>query len=698
MRCLKHLARARSFRLLNLRQPARFVYFANGTEAPTALAASAPLAFANPNEPTGLRLALTGQPGQLRVSWTSWNASAVAPQLVRFAFDAAALAGGSGYVVPASSSTYSRTDMCNNPDGTTSVATGKGFLAPGTQHSAVMSTLPAAQRVWYSVGSNFTGWSPVRVAVTPPARGAPVSLLVISDMGQAEADGSNVVSGNGNALPFLSNPLYGNLSYYRMRSSLATAAALAAELRTSGTGAPAGQAPPPSVVFNNGDLSYANGYAPLWDVYADVIQAAASAAPWMIAVGNHESDWAGNPHSGRFNSTASRDSGGECGVPTAARYPMPLPAGASPDTPWYSFEAGALHVTVMSTEHPFDPDSPQYAWLAADLAAAAAARDGASVDASAVPPTASAPRWLLFAGHRPFFLSVSTSAGDLAIAFEMERVLGPLWSTYGVDVTLAGHHHSYQRTWALSLGVNQSACDDGQSTGTVHVVTGHGGAFWSPFGSGDPEEGLVAYKQNSAHGYVRITADALSLTLSGVASANGSVFDSVTLRKNPDPAVGRCAPKFDTPSFDFPTLERSTLGVACFLFLLVVAAYVLRSFGQWSEDRSYSSHNRAGLAALLEERHLEEQEEAQKRRLSLESASQSNPPSRSVSRRTSVNEDGIELIARDQPAALRLNMLDGGGIPEEEARLHTPPPPLPPRLPQLPPPSPSHGAGHGAGH
>jgi len=675
-----------SFRLLNLRQPARFVYFANGTLSPTALAKSAPLAFANANEPTGVHLALTGTAGELRASWSSRDTTAVAGPTapsVQWGLSANALL----FLSPATTRTYSRADLCGNPDGSPSVATGKGYLDAGEQHSGVMGLLPPSSTVFYRVGSNATGWSRVFRAATPPAVGAAVSLLVVSDMGQAEADGSNIVSAAGPLTPFASSPQWGNLSYYRMPSSLATAARIAADL--GGSGWPA-SSPVPSLVFNNGDLSYANGYAPLWDAYMDVIQPAAAVAPWMVSVGNHESDYEGSPHGDRFTNLTARDSGGECGVVTAARFPMPppwagggagggWPAGTpgAPNTPWYSFDLGVIHFTVMSTEHPFDSNSPQFAWLSADLAAAAAARDAAAVSPGP-PASAQAPRWLVFAGHRPFFLSVDPTLTDLPIAFELEKVMGPLWQQFGVDLTLAGHHHSYQRTHVLSMGVNQSACPDGQLPGTVHVVAGHGGAHFSPFGSGDPEEALIAFKQNTQHGYLRLSADALQLTLSAVSTADGAIIDAVTLLKSADAAAPRCAPFFDIgASVAFPTLERSTLGVMCVLFSLISVAYLLRAYGQRSEALSHVKHNRAGLAALLQERHAEEEEEASRRRQSLESELRSNPASRSVSRRTSVTEEGLEAMAAHSHTPTRLAM-------EVEAAA------LPPRPPPLPPPPPHH--------
>lgn len=94
-------------------------------------------------------------------------------------------------------------------------------------------------------------------------------------------------------------------------------------------------------------------------------------------MGNHERDWPGQglPY-------GTIDSGGECGVPYTARFPMPT--SGQREQPWYSFDHGPVHFAVISTEHHYTEGSPQHAWLAADLA---------GVERSRTP-------WLVLVGHR----------------------------------------------------------------------------------------------------------------------------------------------------------------------------------------------------------------------------------------------------------------------------------------------------------
>ncbi len=98
-----------------------------------------------------------------------------------------------------------------------------------------------------------------------------------------------------------------------------------------------------------------------------------SAAPYLILVGNHESDNPNGAHGSYFNVT---DAKGECGVMTLALLPMPKPAtvdgawglcqlSAVTDifdafaAPWTSMNVGLVHIVGLSTEHDFTNGSAQ---------------------------------------------------------------------------------------------------------------------------------------------------------------------------------------------------------------------------------------------------------------------------------------------------------------------------------------------------
>jgi hypothetical protein len=84
--------------------------------------------FANYNEPTQGRIMLTGRPSEMRVMWTTLNASRPA---VRFG----TATGQLTLTAAASSSTYHREQLCGAP------ANADGWRDPGLLHSAVLTGL-----------------------------------------------------------------------------------------------------------------------------------------------------------------------------------------------------------------------------------------------------------------------------------------------------------------------------------------------------------------------------------------------------------------------------------------------------------------------------------------------------------------------------------------------------------------------------
>ena len=114
------------------------------------------------------------------------------------------------------------------------------------------------------------------------------------------------------------------------------------------------------------------------------------------------------------------DSGGECGLPTSRRFSMPASPGSN-GVFWYSFNAGAVHVAMISSEHDPSAGAPMGDWLAADLAA---------VDRAATP-------WLVLGIHRPMY-ETEAYAGDFAVANGLKAILEPLLLKERVDVVIAG--------------------------------------------------------------------------------------------------------------------------------------------------------------------------------------------------------------------------------------------------------------------
>ena len=130
-------------------------------------------------------------------------------------------------------------------------------------------------------------------------------------------------------------------------------------------------------------------------------------------------------------------------------------------------------------------------------------------------------QWVVVALHRPMYftgmdgLPWEVHGYDYALAAEMRRVYEPLLGRFGVDLVLAGHHHSYQRTCPI---LNRT-CFPGPDThllhaqpgleawprrAPVHLVVGMGGYANTPLL--EVPARIFAMTDDKHHGFVRITA------------------------------------------------------------------------------------------------------------------------------------------------------------------------------------------------
>ncbi len=150
------------------------------------------------------------------------------------------------------------------------------------------------------------------------------------------------------------------------------------------------------------------------------------------------------------------DSGGECGVPTAARFGMPQSKGSN-GVFWYSFDMASVHTIVLSSEHDLYPGSPQHAWLLADFK---------SVDRHLTP-------WLVVELHRPLY-EAEPSIPNNIVGIAMRHAIEDLLLQYKVDLVLAGHYHAYHRTCD---GLYRGKCHVG---GPMHITVGSAGASLDP--------------------------------------------------------------------------------------------------------------------------------------------------------------------------------------------------------------------------
>jgi hypothetical protein len=167
----------------------------------------------------------------------------------------------------------------------------------------------------------------------------------------------------------------------------------------------------------------------------------------------------------------------------------------------------------LSTEHDLSASSPQLAWLRADLQAARRRLD--------VP-------WVIVSAHRFFYVDSSTPSRDAASGRALlDGGLEDILLEYGVDLTLTGHHHSYQRTCSVRAGECVPLRPDGSAAAPVHIVAGHAGAGIS----GVSSTSLLMERIVLEHGYLRGVANATHLVVTSRRSTGGGVQDELVLFK-----------------------------------------------------------------------------------------------------------------------------------------------------------------------
>jgi hypothetical protein len=306
----------------------------------------------------------------------------------------------------------------------------------------------------------------------------------------------------------------------------------------------AASAPALDAVFHIGDISYAINKETVWNQFMAMIEPVAAAVPWSVMPGNHD--------------MRKGDSGTECGLPMLSRFETPSSRAAQPhllaqppaarcaasfgnavgNPFWWAADAGHARIITYSSDSNLTKGSAQYAWLAAELAAANAPA------ARAVHP------WLLLMGHKPMY-TASTYSGELGTRGnpaagegtegQLTAELEELFVAHAVDVSFYGHIHSYNRMFPVKA--NGTYVERGVDAkvyrapkAPVHMMIGMAGAghLGKPF----VPMPWSAYAE-IAYGWVRATfANASALHLEFVANGDGlqgeyapAVHDDVWITK-----------------------------------------------------------------------------------------------------------------------------------------------------------------------
>ncbi len=176
---------------------------------------------------------------------------------------------------------------------------------------------------------------------------------------------------------------------------------------------------------------------------------------------------------------------------------------------YYTFRYGNAEFFMIDTNRDVTEGSEQYQWLERDLAASDA-------------------MWKIAVQHHPQYSSEENDNGDTATVSSTygthARNLVPLYEVYGVDFSLFGHVHMYERTWPiLEGGVNQQ-------NGVIYINSGGAGGGLEGFA---PTRSWFSAKVKSVHHFGYFVVHDKTIFFQAI-DEEGRVFDSFQLEKSPE--------------------------------------------------------------------------------------------------------------------------------------------------------------------
>lgn len=340
--------------------------------------------------------------------------------------------------------------------GTIDTYTQAGWV--GTIHRAKMTDLKHSETYFYRVGDGNEKWSDVLSFKTFAEGGQDLTYAVIADMDFEQNDTvmqlNNLVDSDGI-----------------------------------------------QAVIHSGDISYADGYEPHWDVFLNHVQPIASKIPYMVTPGNHEF-W--------FNFSAYKH-----------RFYMPgtLDEGGSGDNMFFSWDLGYTHFVALNSETAVDTANfadDEIEWVRQNLAA---------VDRSITP-------WIVAHFHRPMYCSSDHACGDKN-SEKLRQQMEEVFMEYGVDLVLSGHVHAYQRTFPVYNNELVTTSYDAPGA-PVYILQGASGNREGNKGSypDDPAE-LPDWSATTSTeiGYGVMSISATEISWDFRCSATAEVLDHVVISK-----------------------------------------------------------------------------------------------------------------------------------------------------------------------
>ncbi|KAG5537184.1 hypothetical protein RHGRI_024573 [Rhododendron griersonianum] len=294
-------------------------------------------------------------------------------------------------------------------------------------------------------------------------------VIIFSDMGKAERDGSNE---------------YNNYQ----PGSLKTTDQLIKDLNNI------------DIIFHIGDTTYANGYISQWDQFTSHC---INCTIYGCNVGT-----------GSFYDT--QDSGGECSMLAETMFYVPAENRAKF---WYSADYGMFHFCIADTEHDWREGSEQYRFIEHCLASADRQKQPWLIFAAHRVLGYSSDKWYGLEGlfEQPMG----------------RESLQRLRQKYKVDIAFFGHAHNYERSCPIYQNqcVNpEKSHYSGTMNGTIHVVAGGAGSHLSECSQITPSWSLY---RDYDFGFAKLTAFShSSLLFEYKKSRDGNVYDSFTISRD----------------------------------------------------------------------------------------------------------------------------------------------------------------------
>ncbi|MEQ9546386.1 MAG: metallophosphoesterase family protein [Marinobacter sp.] len=271
------------------------------------------------------------------------------------------------------------------------------FGVPAKTHRATLSALDPDRSVFYQVGSDTGGWS--RIYTLRPIPKEQWTFVHYGDQGTTE-----------NA-----QKLHNELIKHKLDLCLIA-----------------------------GDLSYADGDQPIWDLWFDQNEPLLANTVTLAAPGNHENkDGSLRESAGAFKNRLS--------------HPQPdiSVMASNPGSTFYSFDVNRIHFLVSSAGAVIEDFSlpEELLNMEVDLSKAAIRRLAGEID------------FIVVIQHYPIWTDQEgRSPANFTLVSLQEQIL----VRYGVDLLLVGHDHVYQRSAPMSYGRKDP-------NGYVQVLAGTGG-------------------------------------------------------------------------------------------------------------------------------------------------------------------------------------------------------------------------------